>query len=92
MKSQDPNLAKVEQIAAALGTLREDLVFVGGCCVGLLVSPAKAAQVRSTKDVDLTAPINELARYYDLERASKNSGLCAICAPTPRFVGGCSTS
>ncbi len=81
MKSQDPNLAKVEQIAAALGTLREDLVFVGGCCVGLLVSPAKAAQVRSTKDVDLTAPINELARYYDLEARIQKLGFVRDMRP-----------
>lgn len=31
MKAQDPNVAKVELIASALGHLREQLVFVGGC-------------------------------------------------------------
>jgi hypothetical protein len=33
--AQDPNLAKVELIAAALGPLLERLVFVGGCAVCL---------------------------------------------------------
>jgi hypothetical protein len=36
MRAQYPNLAKVELVAHALGALREQLVFVGGCAVDLL--------------------------------------------------------
>ena len=36
MIASDPNVAKVELIAKALGPLRERLVLVGGCAAGLL--------------------------------------------------------
>ncbi len=45
MKPQYPNLSKVELIAQALGELHEQLVFVGGCAVDLLLSDAAAAPV-----------------------------------------------
>ncbi len=38
----DPNLAMVELIAQALGPLREQLVFVGGCAAGLLLTDPAA--------------------------------------------------
>jgi len=37
MNAQDPNVAKVELIAQALGELRDQVVFVGGRAVGLLL-------------------------------------------------------
>jgi hypothetical protein len=36
MKTPDPNVDKVEKVAAALGSLTERVVFVGGCAAGLL--------------------------------------------------------
>ena len=51
--TQDPNLAKIELIASALGPLRDQLVFVGGCAVGLLIIDNAAAPVRVTFDIDL---------------------------------------
>jgi hypothetical protein len=51
--TQDPNLSKIELIAAALGPLCGQLVFVGGCAVGLLITDSAAAPVRVTFDVDL---------------------------------------
>ena len=46
--TNDPNLAQVELIAAALGSLRERLVLVGGCAVGLLFTDRAAAPARVT--------------------------------------------
>lgn len=65
---KDPNLAKVELIAAALGSLREQLVFVGGCAVGLLMTDTAAAPVRVTFDVDLVAHVTALTAYHGLEK------------------------
>lgn len=45
MSVQDPNVAKVELIARALGPLREQVVFVGGCAAGLLITDPTAAQI-----------------------------------------------
>ncbi len=65
MTAQDPNLAKVELIAAALGPLLERLVFVGGCAVGLLITDTAAAPVRVTFDVDLVARVSALRARFD---------------------------
>jgi predicted nucleotidyltransferase len=68
MTPRDPNLAKVELIAAALGPLREQVVFVGGCAAGLLITDAAAAPVRVTFDVDLVASVSALSAYHGLEK------------------------
>lgn len=67
MKPQYPNLPKVELIAQALGELREQLVFVGGCAVDLLLTDAAAAPSRVTYDVDLAARVTALTDYHQLE-------------------------
>lgn len=48
MRMQHPNLAKLELVAHALGPLREQLVFVGGCAVDLLLTDPAAAPARVT--------------------------------------------
>jgi hypothetical protein len=50
--SARPNLEKLELIADALGDLRGQLVFVGGCAVDLLLTDTAAAPTRVTFDVD----------------------------------------
>jgi len=70
---QDPNLAKVELIAHVLGSLRDELVFVGGCAAGLLMTDPGAAPVRVTYDVDLLVEVAALHGYHQMEK--KFSGL-----------------
>lgn len=67
MNPHDPNVAKVELIAQALGELREQVVFVGGCAVGLLLTDPAAAPPRVTYDVDLVAEVAALRGYHRLE-------------------------
>lgn len=52
MRANDPNLPQLRSIAAALGELREQVVFVGGAVAGLLVTDPLAEAVRATRDVD----------------------------------------
>jgi predicted nucleotidyltransferase len=66
--TQDPNLSKIELIANALGPLRDRLVFVGGCAVGLLITDNAAAPARVTFDVDLVARVSALAAYHGIEK------------------------
>jgi hypothetical protein len=66
--TQHPNLSKIELIAGALGPLRDQLVFVGGCAVGLLITDTAAAPVRVTFDVDLVARVSALAAYHGIEK------------------------
>lgn len=67
MKPQRPNVPKMEQVAQALGDLREQLLFVGGCAVDLLLTDAAAAPSRVTYDVDLVAQVAALSGYHRLE-------------------------
>lgn len=66
MNHQDPNLAVVELVAAALGPLRSELVLVGGCSVGLLITDRARPPVRQTVDVDLVAEVTSRLGYYAL--------------------------
>ncbi len=68
MKRLHPNVAKLELVAHALGPLREQLVFVGGCAVDLLLTDPAAAPARVTYDVDLLARVEALAGYHALEK------------------------
>jgi hypothetical protein len=51
MRADDPNVPQLRCIAAALGDLREQVVFVGGAVAGLLVTDPLADTVRATRDV-----------------------------------------
>lgn len=74
MIASDPNVAKVELIAEALGTLRERLVLVGGCATGLLFTDPAAAPARVTYDVDLLAEVAALVDYHQLEKEFSRLG------------------
>ena len=53
----NPNLAMVERMAAALGALRERVVFLGGCATGLLLTDPAAPALRTTLDVDVVIAV-----------------------------------
>ncbi|MGJ7581507.1 hypothetical protein ACSFA3_15100 [Variovorax sp. RHLX14] len=65
MNSADPNVSIVELVAEALGELRSELVLVGGCSVGLLITDRARPAVRQTIDVDLVAEVLSLGDYYE---------------------------
>ena len=84
MNAHDPNVAKVELVAQALGELRKQLVFVGGCAVGLMLTDPAAAAPRVTYDVDLVAEIVAVPGYYRLEREfSKRGFVRDVAADAP---------
>ncbi|MGJ7614332.1 MULTISPECIES: hypothetical protein [unclassified Variovorax] len=64
MSPQDPNVTIVELVAQALGPLRDELVLVGGCAVGLLITDRGRPPVRQTIDVDLVAEVASTGAYY----------------------------
>jgi predicted nucleotidyltransferase len=67
LSARDPNLDRVELVAAALAPLLDRLVFVGGCAAGLLMRDPGATPIRLTLDVDLVSHVTALAHYHDLE-------------------------
>jgi hypothetical protein len=67
MRPDDPNYEYLVVIADALRDLRNDVVFVGGCVAGLLLTDSAAEGVRATKDVDAIVEAANLRDYYALE-------------------------
>lgn len=67
MRTSDPNLPDLRLIAAALGDLRQEVVFVGGVVAGLLVTDPLADSVRATRDVDAIVNGNRAA-FYRIEQ------------------------
>src|SRR6266478_9335064 len=61
MANQNLELLKVA--AKLLEPVLDELVFVGGCATGLLVSDEAAAEVRPTFDVDAIAEITSYVEY-----------------------------
>lgn len=74
MNPNDPNVARVEVVAAALGDLCNELVFVGGCAASLLIDAPSARPARVTYDVDLIAEVTARHGYYALERRFAEHG------------------
>jgi hypothetical protein len=72
--TRDPNVDSVELVAQELGQLCDELVLVGGCAVGLLITDKARPAVRVTKDVDLLAEVVSLNSYYVLEEKLKALG------------------
>lgn len=69
----NPNLRVLEDAVALLGGLADDMVFLGGCATGLLLSDAAAAPPRVTRDVDAIVEVASRGDYYRL--AAKLRGL-----------------
>ncbi|WP_211451885.1 hypothetical protein [Collimonas antrihumi] len=74
MMSRDPNVDSVELVVHELGSLCDELVLVGGCATGLLITDKARPSVRATKDVDLVAEVVSIANYYSLEKKLKALG------------------
>ena len=66
MRADDPNYEYLLLIADALGELCNEVVFVGGCTAGLLLTDRAAEGIRVTKDVDAIVEAATLRQYYEL--------------------------
>ncbi len=60
---KNPNLDLIQAAAERLRPLLSEVVFVGGCATGLLITDQAAAPVRGTNDVDVIAEIASYADY-----------------------------
>lgn len=65
-REQNPNLEILEAAVAQLGSLADQMVFLGGCATGLLLTDVAAPPIRATQDVDVITEIASLADYYRL--------------------------
>lgn len=70
----DPNLELLVRAAEALGDLREQVTFVGGCATALLITDPAAAPVRATLDVDAIVAVVSLAEYQRVGAVLRERG------------------
>ncbi len=59
----DPNLPLLEDAVRKLAPFMDEIVFVGGVTLGLLITDKAAAPIRGTNDVDVIAEIVTYADY-----------------------------
>jgi hypothetical protein len=67
-RAVNPNLEIMEIAVARLGELAEELVFLGGCATGLLITDTVAPPIRATKDVDVIVEVSSLNEYHRLSK------------------------
>jgi hypothetical protein len=65
----------LERAARLLGPVLEDLVFVGGCATGLLITDVAAGKVRPTFDVDAIVEISSYSEYATFSERLRELGL-----------------
>jgi hypothetical protein len=70
----NPNYQLLVDAAKLLRPILGELVFVGGCSTGLLVTDRAAADVRPTTDVDAIAEITSYVGYIGLSERLKKLG------------------
>ncbi len=59
----DPNRRLLEEAVQLLRPLLEELVFVGGCATGLLITDPDSQGIRATRDVDVIVEIGSYGEY-----------------------------
>ena len=72
--SADRNLKSLTLIAYRLEELCEDVTFVGGSVIGLLITDKAAPDVRFTIDVDCVINVITHAKYYVLAEKLRQKG------------------
>lgn len=71
---QNPNLEILMLAVDQLGELADQMVFVGGCATGLLITDLAAPPIRVTRDVDAIVQVASRADYYQLSEALRSQG------------------
>ena len=88
---QNPNLEILTLAVNQLGKLADDLVFLGGCATGLLITDPAAPPIRVTRDVDAIVQVLTLADYRQLEKRLRAHGFSEDSsddAPICRWTSG----
>lgn len=84
-----PAIEWVRIVAEHLGELRDEVVFLGGATVGLLITDPAAAAVRPTKDVDVIVEVGSWGEYAPLQERLRERGFAEDTdegAPLCRWV------
>ena len=71
---RNPNLGILEMVVERLGPLADDMVFLGGCATGLLLTDVAAPPIRVTQDVDVITEVASLGDYQRLSGQLRKRG------------------
>jgi hypothetical protein len=74
MATPDPNLPLLEEAAEKLAPFLNEIVFVGGVTLGILISDPASAPIRGTTDVDVIAEIVTYADYIEFSERLRKQG------------------
>jgi hypothetical protein len=74
MDNQNPNLNNLLIIVNELEELTQEMVFLGGCAAGLLITDAAAPKIRVTIDVDVIVQVVTKGEYYQLAEKLRDKG------------------
>lgn len=88
-RDKNPNLEILELAVSQLGHLADEMVFLGGCATGLLVTDSAAPPIRVTQDVDAIVQVVSRAEYYRLSDRLRGKGFkedMGHSAPICRWV------
>ena len=72
--ANDPNRELLERAVDLLRPLLHEIVFVGGCATGLLITDPASAGVRVTNDVDVIVEVASYAKYEALSERLRGLG------------------
>ena len=89
MSASSPALEWVRVVAERLGEMREEVAFLGGATMGLLISDPAAAMVRPTRDVDVIVEVGSWGEYAPLQERLRRKGFAEDTsegAPLCRWV------
>jgi predicted nucleotidyltransferase len=74
IRSQNPNLEILLFAVEQLGELVDEMVFLGGCATGILITDPAASPIRVTKDVDAIVQVVSHADYYKFSERLRAHG------------------
>lgn len=80
-RPSNPNIALLERAVDRLGPLTSELVFVGGCATGLLITDTAAPPIRTTLDVDVITEVATRKEYYSLTAKLRDQGFTEDMSP-----------
>ncbi len=73
-RARNPNLEILMLAVNKLGILSDEMVFIGGCTTGLLITDVAAPPIRVTRDVDAIVQVVSLADYHKLSNKLRVKG------------------
>ncbi|HMH15325.1 MAG TPA: hypothetical protein VK578_19655 [Edaphobacter sp.] len=79
----DPNLPLLEDAVHKLASFLDEIVFVGGVTLGLLITDKAAAPIRGTNDVDVIAEIVTYADYIAFSERLREAHFTEDAAEKP---------